>query len=45
MHSPDLEFDYELQHIDTKELKLRIIGIVPITSFSSDIEVKTSTAV
>ena len=42
MHSPDIEFDQALQNIDLKDTKLRIVGLVPITSNISDIDIKTS---
>lgn len=45
LHSPDIEFDTEVRSIDTSGLKLRIIGIVPITAFVSDIDIQTSTPV
>lgn len=44
-HSPDIEFDSEVRSIDTSELKLRIVGMVPLTSFYSDVDIKTSTPV
>ena len=44
-HSPDIEFDTDIRSIDTSGLKLRIIGVVPITSFVSDIDIQTSTPV
>ena len=44
-HSPDIEFDNEVRSIDTSGLKLRIVGMVPITSFASDIDIQTSTPV
>lgn len=44
-HSPDIEFDTEVRSIDTSGLKLRIVGIVPITAFASDIDIQTSTPV
>lgn len=45
LHSPDIEFDNEVRSIDTSELKLRIVGIVPITAFVADIDIQTSTPV
>ena len=44
-HSPDIEFDNEIRSIDTSGLKLRIVGMVPITAFASDIDIQTSTPV
>lgn len=43
LHSPDIEFSDEVKNIDTTNLKLRIVGIVPLTSFSSDLDIQTST--
>lgn len=43
LHSPDIEFDDSVKSINTSNLKLRIIGIVPITSFYGDIDITTST--
>lgn len=45
LHSPDIEFDNKVRSIDTSGLKLRIVGIVPITAFASDIDIQTSTPV
>ena len=45
LHSPDIEFDNEVRSIDTSELKLRIVGMVPITAFTADIDIQTSTPV
>jgi hypothetical protein len=41
-HSPDIEFDTNIQNWDVSGLKLRIIGIVPLTAFTSDISIETS---
>lgn len=43
LHSPDIEFDTEIRNLDTSNLKLRIVGMVPLTSFISDIDIQTST--
>lgn len=43
MHSPDIEFDDNLKNLDTYGLQLRLIGIVPFTSFIGDIDIQTST--
>lgn len=43
MHSPDIEFDEGIQSIDSSNLKLRIVGMVPLTSFASNIDIQTST--
>ena len=45
LHSPDIEFDNEVRSVDTSGLKLRIVGIVPITAFIADIDIQTSTPV
>ena len=45
LHSPDIEFDDEVRSVDTSGLKLRIVGIVPLTAFASDIDIQTSTPV
>ena len=44
-HSPDIEFDNEVRSIDTSGLRLRIVGMVPLTAFASDIDIQTSTPV
>lgn len=44
-HSPDIEFDNEVRSIDTSGLKLRIVGMIPLTAFASDIDIQTSTPV
>nr|DAO75859.1 MAG TPA: stabilization protein [Crassvirales sp.] len=43
LHSPDIEFDDNVRSIDTSGLKLRIVGIVPVTAFYGDIDIQTST--
>lgn len=43
MHSPEVEFDTTIQNIDTSNLKMRIVGVIPITSNISDIDIQTST--
>lgn len=43
MHSPDIEFDESLQNIDSSGLKLRIVGVIPITANASDIDIQTAT--
>lgn len=44
-HSPDIEFDNEVRSVDTSRLKLRIVGMVPLSAFVSDIDIETSTPV
>lgn len=45
LHSPDIEFNEDLWDLDTSKLKMRIVGIVPITSNSTDLDIQTSTPV
>ena len=42
LHSPDVEFDDQLKHVDMSGVKLRIIGTVPITGTQTDINIQTS---
>lgn len=42
-HSPDIEFDDSLSNQDSSSWKLRIVGLVPITSNIGDIDIQTST--
>ena len=44
-HSPDIEFDNDVRSVDTSGLKLRIVGMVPITACATDIDIQTSTPV
>ena len=43
LHSPDIEFDEGVQNLDSSSLKLRIVGVVPITANASEIDIQTST--
>lgn len=43
LHSPDIEFDTDVRSIDSSNLKLRIVGVVPLTSFISDVDIQTLT--
>lgn len=43
LHSPDIEFDDSIKNMDTSGLQLRIVGMVPLTSFIGDIDIQTST--
>lgn len=43
LHSPDIEFDDGVQNLDSSGLKMRIVGIVPMTGNASDIDIQTST--
>lgn len=45
LHSPDIEFDDDVKNLDKSNLQLRIVGVVPLTSFASDIDIQTSTTV
>ena len=42
-HSPEIELGDDLDNIDMSQIDFRIVGIVPLTSFSSDIYISTST--
>lgn len=42
-HSPDIEFDDNIKNLDTSNLKLRIVGYIPLTSFYGDIDIQTDT--
>lgn len=44
-HSPDLEFDPQLQLLDWSNTKLRIIGMAPLGAISGDIDIQTKTPV
>ena len=44
-HSPDIEFDDQVRSIDSSNLKLRIVGVVPLTASYGDVDVQTSTPV
>ena len=41
-HSPDIEFNTQVRSLDSSNLKLRIVGIVPLTAFDSNIDIQTS---
>lgn len=43
LHSPDIEFDTQIQNITNNNLKLRIVGVIPMTSNTGDIDLSTST--
>ena len=42
MHSPDIEFDTEVQNFGMTNIKLRIVGAVPITANASAHSIRTS---
>lgn len=44
-HSPDLEFDTQLQTMDWSGTKLRIVGMAQLDAISGDIDIQTSTPV
>lgn len=44
LNSPDIELNTELNNLDLSNLKLRIVGYIPITGFISDIDIQTSTS-
>lgn len=41
-HSPDIEFDENLQNFIWDDVKLRVIGIAPLYGISSDMQITTS---
>lgn len=43
LHSPEIEFDDTIRNIDLSKAKLRIVGMVPITSNSCRLSLETST--
>ena len=43
MHSPEFEFDDNVNNMDLSPLKLRIVGRVPFTANATDIDIQTST--
>lgn len=43
LHSPDVEFNDEVKNLDMSNAKLRIVGMVPVTAFTSDIDIQTET--
>lgn len=40
-HSPEFSFSDDYSNIDSLDLKMRIVGFVPLTSFISDISIST----
>lgn len=42
-HSPDIEFDDRIQNLDASNLKLRIVGQVPLTGTMSNIDIISTT--
>lgn len=44
MHSPDIEFDTEVQNYSTDSLKMRIVGVVPITANASAHRITTASS-
>ena len=43
-HSPEFIFSEEYNNIDNLDLKMKIVGFVPLTSFISDISITTQSA-
>ena len=43
MHSPEFEFDDNVNNMDLSSLKLRIVGRIPFTANATDIDIQTST--
>lgn len=43
MHSPDIEWDSNIQNLSDKNYKLRIVGIINFTASIGDIDIQTST--
>lgn len=43
LHSPELEMGTDLDNMDLTGVKFRIVGIAPLTGFSSDLYLSTST--
>lgn len=39
MHSPDIEFDDNIDNVDLSDAKIRIIGYVPVHANSGDIDI------
>lgn len=44
IHSPDLEFNEQLQNLDSTELKMRIVGYVPFTGNMSNLDIQLASA-
>lgn len=43
LNSPDIEFNTEVGYMDVSSLSLKIVGIIPLTGFTGDISITTST--
>lgn len=41
-HSPDIEFDEALKNFDPSGLKFRVVGMVPIHAFYSDVDIQAT---
>lgn len=39
LNSPEIEFSEDIQQMNMEDFKLRIVGIIPLTSFISDIDI------
>ena len=44
LHSPDLEFNEQLQNLDSTSLKMRIVGYVPFTGNMSNLDIQLTTS-
>lgn len=44
LNSPEIEFDTDIQNMDLRNCKLRIVGYIPIEDTISDIDVQTQTS-
>lgn len=44
-HSPDVEFDTDIQNMDFSNVKLKVVGITELKSIAGDIDIQTSTPV
>lgn len=43
MHSPDIQFNEQLQYVDLTSIKCRKVGVATVSSTMSDIDIQTST--
>lgn len=43
LHSPEIEFNDSVQNMESDNLRLRIVGIINLTSFNSDFSLQAST--
>ena len=45
LHSPDIEFNDSIKNLESDSLKLRIVGVINLTSSASDLNIQTSTPI